>query len=240
MKKYIIALFLFIPCFLHGQNIEKPKINFYTIQHASFVIKYKDKTIVVDPTGNKEKYSSFIKPDIILITHEHYDHFDSTLIKSIKSDNTTTIGPKGVIDKLNSGIVLNNNDSITIKNIKIEAIPMYNITPERMKYHKKGNGNGYVVTIDGERIYISGDTEDIPEIRALKNIDHAFICMNLPYTMSIEQAASLALEMKPKNVYPYHYRTEKVEFSDIYLKYKTLLSVDKNIRVIFLKWYDNE
>ena len=117
---------------------------------------------------------------------------------------------------------------------------MYNTSPHRLKYHKKGVGNGYLLVINGERIYISGDTEDIPEMRCLKNIDHAFICMNLPYTMTPEQAASAVLELKPKNVYPYHYRTEGVENKDILYRFTKLVSVSKDIKVNSLNWYDSK
>jgi L-ascorbate metabolism protein UlaG (beta-lactamase superfamily) len=112
---------------------------------------------------------------------------------------------------------------------------MYNTTSDRLNFHPKSVGNGYVVTLNNERVYISGDTEDIPEMRSLKNIDYAFICINVPYTMTPEQAASAVLEFKPKHVYPYHYR-QKDGFSNIG-KFRELVSVNPNIEVIFLKWY---
>ena len=112
---------------------------------------------------------------------------------------------------------------------------MYNTTPDRLQYHEKGRGNGYVVTLDDKRIYISGDTEDIPEMRKLKNIDYAFVCMNLPYTMTVEQAASAVSEFKPKVVFPYHYRG-KEGMSDIE-KFKKMVSADSDIEVRFLDWY---
>ena len=116
----------------------------------------------------------------------------------------------------------------------IEAIPMYNLTPERQKFHTKGRGNGYVVTLGGTRVYISGDTEDIPEMRALKKIDVAFVCMNLPYTMTAEQAADAVLEFKPKIVFPYHYRGKTSQDPE---KFKKLVAKDKNIEVRIRKWY---
>ena len=112
---------------------------------------------------------------------------------------------------------------------------MYNLTEDRKKFHTKGRGNGYVVTMGGKRIYISGDTEDIPEMRGLKDIDAAFVCMNLPYTMDVDHAAAAVLAFKPKIVYPYHYRGAK-EMSDVE-KFKTLVSKDKSIEVRPLKWY---
>ncbi len=112
---------------------------------------------------------------------------------------------------------------------------MYNLTAERLKYHKKGRGNGYVITLNMKRIYISGDTEDIVEMRSLKNIDYAFVCMNLPYTMTVDKAASAVLEIKPAVVIPYHYRG-KGGFSDIE-RFKTLVSKNKDIEVKLLNWY---
>ena len=133
-------------------------------------------------------------------------------------------------------VTLNNGDSFDFNGVKIEAIPMYNLREEALKFHTKGRGNGYLLTINDERIYISGDTEDIPEMRNLKNIDKAFVCMNLPYTMTVESAASAVLEFKPKQVYPYHYRgTEGL--SDIE-KFKNLVNKsDKSINVLLLDWY---
>lgn len=120
--------------------------------------------------------------------------------------------------------------------VAIEAIPMYNLREEALKFHEKGRGNGYILTLGGERVYISGDTEDIPEMRNLENIDIAFVCMNLPYTMTVESAASAVLDFKPKKVYPYHYRgTEGL--SDVG-KFKTLVNEgDSSIDVIQLDWY---
>lgn len=120
--------------------------------------------------------------------------------------------------------------------VAIEAIPMYNLRKEALKFHEKGRGNGYILTLGGERVYISGDTEDIPEMRNLENIDIAFVCMNLPYTMTVESAASAVLDFKPKKVYPYHYRgTEGL--SDVG-KFKTLVNEgDSSIDVIQLDWY---
>ena len=112
---------------------------------------------------------------------------------------------------------------------------MYNLTKERLKYHEKGRGNGYVITVDNKRIYISGDTEDIKEMRSLKDIDYAFVCMNLPYTMTVNQAASAVLEFKPKIVFPYHYRG-KDGLSNVE-RFKNLVSMDKKIEVVLMDWY---
>src|SRR5204863_667162 len=121
------------------------------------------------------------------------------------------IAPSAVAEKFPENLrkqttVLANGETKSLHEIKIEAVPMYNLTQDRLKFHNKGRGNGCVLTLGGKRVYISGDTEDIPEMRALKNIDVAFVCMNLPYTMTGEQAASAVREVRPKIIYPYHYR----------------------------------
>ena len=153
----------------------------------------------------------------------------------MKKEKTKIIAPVAVISKLGFGEMLNNGDEIKVAGVIIKAIPMYNITKDRLKFHSKGRGNGYILTINGKRIYISGDTEDIKEMRELKNIDYAFVCMNLPYTMSVAKAASAVLEFKPKVVYPYHYRGPK-GYSDIE-KFKYLVSKNKFIEIRLLNWY---
>ena len=234
LRSQVFIIFVLIST-AFSQDTKKDDIIFTPVQHASFIIQSSGKTIFVDPVGEISSYTSFSSPDIILITHTHGDHFNKEIINAVKTEKTIVVGPKTVVDQLQFGEILNNGDKKTIAGVLIEAIPMYNTTEGRLNYHKKGEGNGYVVTLKQKRIYISGDTEDIVEMRNLKNIDYAFICMNLPYTMTVEQAASAVLEMKPKVVYPYHYR-EEGGFSDI-AKFKELVSKDKNIEVRFLKWY---
>lgn len=141
--------------------------------------------------------------DFVLITDIHGDYLNKKTLEGLDLSNTTLIAPKVVVDKLPKDIaktliILNNGDDFKVDTIKIEAIPMYNIREEALKFHTKGRGNGYVLNIDDERIYISGDTEDIPEMRQLKDIDVAFICMNLPYTMTEKSDASAVLDFKPK------------------------------------------
>jgi len=156
-------------------------IKVHPISHASFVMETPAGTIYSDPVGEASAYADFPAPDLILVTHEHGDHYKAeTLIA--------------------------NGGSTEFNGVKIDAIPAYNLTEERKKFHPQGRDNGYVLTFDGFRVYISGDTEDIPEMRALENIDLAFVCMNLPFTMDAKAAASAVAEFKPKYVYPYHYR----------------------------------
>ena len=200
------------------------------------MLKYNDLSILVDPSGDWKDFESFPEPEIILITHTHGDHLNHELVGKLKSEKTSIIGSKAAIKQLGYGIVMENEETLTSKGIKIEAIAAYNTTEERKQQHERGVGNGYVLTLGKERVYISGDSEDIREMRNLKNIDHAFVCMNLPFTMTPEQAASAVLDFKPKKVYPYHY-SEKKGFSNIE-KFQSLVAEDKTIDVIFLKWYN--
>ncbi|MCA0132645.1 MBL fold metallo-hydrolase [Winogradskyella alexanderae] len=213
------------------------------IKHGTLVIETKDLTIYVDPTGGKEAFAGQQKPTHVLITDIHGDHLNMETLESIELSEATLIGPKAVTDKIPSTIApkvvtLPNGESFKDESVSIEAIPMYNLRAEALKFHEKGRGNGYVVSLEGQRIYISGDTEDIPEMRNLENIDKAFVCMNLPYTMPIESAASAVLDFEPKTVYPYHYRGTN-GLSDI-AKFKSLVN-EKNdkIEVKLLKWYGN-
>jgi len=228
--KIIVSVFVFSLTLL-AQQSKFDKISFHPISHATFVINIDTTTIYVDPVGGSEAFAGQRKPDIILITHTHGDHMSKETITVLKTNKTRIIAPKSVVDEIQMGEILNNDEKVEIGAITVKAIPMYNLTENRKKFHPKGLGNGYLINALDKQIYISGDTEDIPEMRQLKNIDYAFICMNLPYTMSVEQAASAVLEMKPKYVFPYHHKGSDLE------KFKELVSKDKNIKVEILKWY---
>jgi L-ascorbate metabolism protein UlaG (beta-lactamase superfamily) len=210
------------------------------IQHASVVLTAAGKTIYVDPVGGAAKYQGLAAPDFILITHIHGDHFDSSTIAGIKTATTVLIVPKIVADKLpvtDNIVVLANGDQSKQSGWSVTAVPMYNLPAgSPTARHPKGLGNGYVLNIGGKNIYFSGDTEDIPEMRALKNIDVAFVCMNLPYTMDINHAADAVLAFKPRIVYPYHYRGQG-GLSDVN-GFKNLVNAgDKNIEVRLRNWY---
>ncbi len=211
-------------------------IKFTPIEHASVVIQSKENTIFVDPVGDPSRYAVFPKPDIILTTHSHADHFNPAVINALKGKDTVCVGSKDVIDNLGYGYPLKNGAETTVNGVRIEAIPAYNTTADRMDFHPKGRGNGYVLNMKKKRIYISGDTEDIPEMRQLRNIDSAFVCMNLPYSMTEEQAASAVLEMKPKEVIPYHY-SGRIGMSDP-KKFKRLVAEkNKDVNVLLMDWY---
>lgn len=236
MKSITIYLaFLMFYSLALSQNKNQDEIIFSPINHATFVIQSSETTIFVDPVGDADNYANFPAPDIILVTHIHGDHMSKETVDALKTNETIIVAPKTVIEQFKEGEILNNGEKKEYSQVLIEAIPMYNLTKERQDFHEKGRGNGYVVTLNKKRIYISGDTEDIVEMRNLKNIDYAFVCMNLPYTMTVDQAASAVLEMKPQVVYPYHYRGQG-GFSDIE-RFKELVSENKNIEVRFLEWY---
>jgi len=208
------------------------------VSHATFVLKAGGKTVFVDPVGGADAFKDHGKPDLILITDIHGDHCDPKTVAAVRKAETTIVAPQAVADKFDDrkGLsVLANGASTKVGDIAIEAIPMYNLTPERKNNHPKGRGNGYVVTVAGKRLYVSGDTEDIPEMRALKDIDAAFVCMNLPYTMEVEKAADAVLAFKPKIVFPYHYRG-KDGMSDVG-KFKSIVAKDGAIEVRLLRWY---
>ena len=164
--------------------------------------------IYIDPVRSFGNYSDMPKADLILVTHEHSDHLDPDLINDLRKSSTVLICNKNAADKIPWGRIMNNGDEEVVNNIIIDAVPAYNIIHMRapgQPFHPKGVGNGYVLTIGNKKIYVAGDTENIPEMKALKDIDVAFLPMNLPYTMTPEMVADAALSFKPKILYPYHY-----------------------------------
>lgn len=241
MQKYMQSImFLLMLCLpvvpVCATEVVENGIKFVPIEHATLAIITDTVTIYVDPVGSLEPFRALPPPDIILITHIHYDHLNVDDVKALKSKATHIIGPQSVIDQLGFGEVLNNGETGTYDGVPIQAIPAYNMTKDRLQFHPRSRGdNGYVLTLNGKRIYLSGDTEDTPEMRSLKNIDYAFVCMNLPYTMTVKQAASAVLAFKPKVVFPYHYRG-KNGMSDLG-KFKKLVSKNPAIEVRLLNWY---
>ncbi|UXX80809.1 MBL fold metallo-hydrolase [Reichenbachiella carrageenanivorans] len=251
MKKNVFLLLLLI--FIRFVSSAQPTpeiiatdsgdIKIYPILHAAMAISYQDQMIYIDPYGGQTAFENIDSATLILITDIHGDHLNTETLNGISAQNTPIIAPEAVITKLGSAFQnlqpLSNGQKTTVAAIEIEAIPMYNLPEDSTSRHPKGRGNGYVLNIAGKRIYISGDTEDIVEMRALKNIDVAFICMNLPYTMTIESAADAALAFKPKVVYPYHYRG-KGGLSDVE-GFKRLISVSSDqIEVRLVNWYPNK
>lgn len=211
------------------------------IFHGALVLSWKGKTIYVDPYGGAKTYTDIAQPDLILITDIHGDHLNAETLNALKTDKAKIIAPQAVADQLPEAlkgkvVVVNNGNRINLEDIEISALPMYNLPEAPDARHTKGRGNGYVLNFGGKMVYISGDTEDIPEMRALKNIDVAFVCMNLPYTMDINQASSAVLEFKPKIVYPYHYRGQG-GLADVEAFKKLVNEKNSSIEVRLRNWY---
>jgi L-ascorbate metabolism protein UlaG (beta-lactamase superfamily) len=243
MKKSILTLIvcLFIAT-AQSQSVDKiDDINVQIIEHATFAITWNGKIILFDPSVEKDKLKNVQSPDIIFITDIHGDHFNIATLENLNLSKATLIVPQSVADQLPEKFrrnihILKNGEDIELAEIKVEAIPMYNLPVAEESFHTKGRGNGYVLTLGSKRVYVSGDTEDIPEMRELKDIDLAFICMNLPYTMTVKQAAEAVLSFKPKIVYPYHYRGQNGK-SDISTFKQLVNDRDKSIKVVIRDWY---
>jgi len=178
------------------------------IGHGTLYFTYKGKVYHVDPWTKLADYAKLPKADAILITHEHRDHLDPEAIAAISTPDTVIVVTETVAKQLGKGEVMKNGDKRTLLDIDVAAVPAYNIEHKRdngQPFHPKGVGNGYVLTFGDKRIYVAGDTEGVPEMAGLKNIDVAFLPMNLPYTMTPEMTAKAAKSFKPKILYPYHY-----------------------------------
>ncbi|MBX4192028.1 MBL fold metallo-hydrolase [Candidatus Parcubacteria bacterium] len=211
------------------------------IAHASLALQWGNTVVVADPVGDTELYSAFTEPNIIFVTHEHADHFSTSTLEALMGSSTTLVVPQSVADKLPANlktnlVVMKNGDTKEIGGVSITAVPAYNLHQEALQFHPKGRDNGYVLEAQGERVYIAGDTEGTTEMRALKNIDIAFVPMNLPYTMSVNDAADAVLAFKPKHVYPYHYRGPE-GLSDTEKFKKLVQAGDSSIEVILQDWY---
>lgn len=202
------------------------------ITHASFQLEYGGKVIHIDPTSPGD-YSATKQADLVLVTDIHQDHLDPAAIARVRKAGTQVVAPAAAAEKIENPTVIANGESKTVAGVAIEAVPMYNLQrgpSAGQLFHTKGRGNGYVLTFGGKRVYIAGDTECTPEMRALKNIDIAFIPMNLPYTMPPSEAAECVKAFKPKVVYPYHYRGQNPE------EFKAALKGEQ-IEVRLLNWY---
>ncbi len=220
---------------------EHPSVEFPTasgplkltaIRHASFMLETGGKVVHVDPWSQGD-YTGLPKADLLLITDAHGDHFDLKAIELVRQPSTIIVAPPVVAEKLAGVRVLRNGESMEALGFRIEAVPMYNLKrgpAEGQVYHARGRGNGYILAWGGFRLYIAGDTEATPEMRALKNIDAALVCMNLPYTMPPEEAAEGVRAFRPKVVIPYHYRG-----SDLQVFERALAG--SGIAVKILDWY---
>ena len=196
--------------------------------HASLLIVFNGKNIFVDPFGKVADYSAFPKADFIFSTHEHFDHLDPQALAAIRTPQTIMVLNPAGAKQVGSGITMHNGDKETVAGLQVEAIPAYNLVHKRedgQPFHPKGVGNGYILTFGDKRLYLAGDTENVPEMKALKKIDIAFLPMNLPYTMTPEMVADAAKSFQPAILYPYHYGDTDVS------KLVDLLKAEKGIEV---------
>jgi len=189
------------------------------IGHGTLMFIFGGKTIHVDPWSNLADYSKLPKADVVLITHHHRDHLDPAALDQIRTPTTQLVLTQACAESVDGGLVMKNGDGRTVSGLKIEAVPAYNIVHLRGEgnpYHPKGEGNGYVMTFGDKRVYVAGDTENTPAMKELKNIDIAFLPMNLPYTMTPEMAADAARAIKPGILYPYHFgKTDPSQLKDL-------------------------
>ncbi len=231
---------------LTGDRIptEQGELVLHPVQHATFVMQWNGKVIYVDPVGGAAAFAALPRPDLVLLTDIHGDHLNVATLQALvpATSKARIIAPKAVAEQLPAGplkektTVLAHGKKTEADGIAIEAMPMYNTTPQRQQFHPKGRGNGYLVRLGGKTVYIAGDTEDIPEMRKLEKIDVALLPMNLPYTMSVEQAADAVRQFKPKIVYPYHYRNGDGTKADVE-RFKKLVGTDSGVEVRLRDWY---
>ncbi|MBN3522161.1 MBL fold metallo-hydrolase [Algoriphagus lutimaris] len=242
--KHILFSLIFLPITLFGQDListNSGDIKITPILHGTLVLEYQGKTIYVDPYGGASAFDGQNTPDIVLITDIHGDHLNQETLGGLDLSKATIVAPKAVADQLDGSksksiLVMGNGQSQKVSEILISAIPMYNLPETDDSRHPKGRGNGYILSMGGKKIYLSGDTEDIPEMRNLKEIDVAFVCMNLPYTMDVDQAADAVAEFKPSIVYPYHYRGTD-GLADVE-KFKSLVNTQApEVEVRLKNWY---
>jgi L-ascorbate metabolism protein UlaG (beta-lactamase superfamily) len=248
MKRLIALLFvlpLSIASVLAQTDLLPAKRGFIKmtpIFHATTVLEWNGKTIYVDPYNGADGFKGLPTADFIVITHAHGDHMNKETLAALNLSNAELIAPESVVSELGDfkfkkTTSLKNGEKRSDGEIIFEAVPMYNLPEDETSRHKKGWGNGYLITLGGQRLYFSGDTEDIPEMRNLKNIDYAFVCMNLPYTMEIDAAASAVLDFKPKHMYPFHFRGGGGTFADVE-KFKSIVSAaNPKIDVRLRDWY---
>jgi L-ascorbate metabolism protein UlaG (beta-lactamase superfamily) len=246
MKNLLLAVMLLLAVDISAQSLkgdvittDNGDLTIQPILHGTLGLEWNGKIIYIDPYGGEEAFAGLPDPDMIVITDIHGDHLNPNTLAVIKTDDVQFIVPQAVADKMEVEYdlkIMANGDSWSWEGISIEALPMYNLPEDETSRHAKGRGNGYILTFGGKRIYISGDTEDILEMRALENIDVAFVCMNLPYTMSIDQASDAVLRFEPAVVYPFHFRGPD-GLADVDL-FKTMVnSKNENIEVRLREWY---
>jgi L-ascorbate metabolism protein UlaG (beta-lactamase superfamily) len=178
--------------------------------HGSLLFLFGGKTIYVDPFSRVADYAALPKADLVLITHEHRDHLDLEALAVVRTDRTAVVLTEVCAAQVEGGTVMRNGDARTVAGLKVEAVPAYNLVHRRESgelFHPPGVGNGYLLTFGDKRVYVAGDTENVPEMKRLRGVDIAFLPMNLPYTMTPEMVADAARAFRPKVLYPYHFGT---------------------------------
>ncbi len=246
MRLYLIMFLLSGTVLSHAQTQQfltsEGNLSLTPILHATMMLEWDGKTIYVDPYGGAESFAGMADPDLILITDIHGDHMNKETLAALNLGGAALVAPADVVDELGdmpfaSTKALANGQRLRWEGMAIEAIPMYNLPETDDSRHPKGRGNGYVITFGDTRLYISGDTEDVPEMRALQDIDIALVCMNMPYTMTVDQAADAVLEFKPGVVIPFHFRGGGGQFADVEFFRRQVEEGDPDIEVRLLQWY---
>jgi L-ascorbate metabolism protein UlaG (beta-lactamase superfamily) len=242
-----VLLALLLPGLIFGEENEDKvvtpngSITINPVLHGTLVLSWNGRTIYIDPFGGADGFKDIAPPDLVIITDIHGDHMNIETLEQVVHKKTLFVTPAAVAGKLpthmkNELSMLANNESIEILGIKVTALPMYNLPETPESRHPRGRGNGYLLSIDDTVIYISGDTHDIAEMRSLRGIDIAFVCMNPPNTMSVEQAADAVREFKPAVVYPFHYRS-RTGMNDVE-EFKRLVEMDNTATEVRLRqWY---
>lgn len=215
--------------------VEGGQVVFHPVDHASMVVETPGGVIYVDPVGGADLYAGMPQPALILLTHEHGDHFDLPTLQALPP--VAIIANPAVHGMLPADMqaratAMANGDQAQAMGMGIEAVPAYNTSPDKQQFHPQGRDNGYVLTIGAKRFYIAGDTEDTPEMRALEDIEVAFLPMNLPYTMTVQQAADAVAAFKPVTVFPYHHRG-----SDVQDFARLVEATDAGSLVVIANWY---
>ena len=252
MKALLLSIFLFVlTAPLNAQRSRPPQDAYPTecgpmkvqpVTHAFIVLMHKDEVVYIDPVGGPRRFEGLPDPTLVILTDIHSDHTNRRALRHLPLNDVPLVMPRAVEGMLpmavanNTRVTLNNGEDVQVNGVGIEAIPMYNLPVKENALHPPGRGNGYVLTFCGTRIYISGDSEDIPEMRALEDIDVAFVTMNLPFTMDVEHAADAVLEFQPDVVYPYHYKGLN-GLSDIEAFQSLVNEKNKDITVILRDWY---
>ncbi|HRH25991.1 MAG TPA: MBL fold metallo-hydrolase [Candidatus Paceibacterota bacterium] len=244
----IIAAFYTLNTYIYNEKQAEPTVENHEvlslritpIGHATAVLEWENSRIIVDPVGTSSRLMGASSTDIVLVTDIHGDHLSTSTLERIVGE-ATLIVPKAVYDLLPTSLasraqVLQNDETTSIQGFTVKAIPMYNLPESEDSRHTKGRGNGYIIERNGSHVYFAGDTDGTPEMRALTNIDIAFIPMNPPFTMDIEEAADAVLEFKPRQVYPYHYRGQD-GLSDVNKFADIVQNANPDIQVVLLDWY---